>query len=62
MIVSIPEDRPIENWLGAKYSAAWSFVEDMSRVVAILRIAVPMPIGLMLKLFVVSLWKHTLSQ
>ena len=46
--MSMPEERPMAYWLGDKNSDAESFVADIAWVAAILLIAVPIPIGLML--------------
>jgi len=61
VITSIPDDNPIAYWLGERKSEAISFVADMAWVAAILRIAVPIPMGRMLLVLVRSLWNDTLS-
>ena len=48
MITSIPDESPIANWFGARKSAAMSLVAAIACVAAILRSAVPMPMGLIL--------------
>ena len=53
--ISIPPERPIANCVGARYSAASSFVADIAWAAAIRLRAVPIPMGLMLCKFVVSL-------
>jgi len=61
VMVSMPDDSPIANWVGARYSAALSLVADIAWAAAILRIAVPMPIGRIALRLAGSLWKDTLS-
>ena len=57
--ISIPPDKPIANWVGARYSAASSFVADIAWAAAMRRMAVPIPMGLMLYKLVGSLWNET---